>query len=299
MKRILLLLFSALVITLHSQTIVVDYDGNVYPTVTIGTQMWLKENLRSVHYTDGSLIGNACWYNNNLSTDTTYGKLYQWDAAMKNSQTEMTQGVCPTDWHLPKDAEWIQLFNTVSDSNNCAFALKDTNTTFWTQPLIASNSTGFSIVGGGNGYVCSTFDLMGTHAEFWTSTEISSTEAKNWSANNQSGAMFRHYNQDKPNGFSVRCVRNTPAGIRDPEEEFNENFIVYINKSENSILISSQNNTGNIVGYCILAVDGKILSSGNFISKKEIILPDVASGIYILSLLNNHERLFKKLIISR
>ena len=80
----------------RGQNTVTDYDGHIYPTITIGVKKWMAENLRTTHYADGSLIGNTCWYNNNLSTDTIYGKLYVWDAAMKNTHIEMAQGACPT-----------------------------------------------------------------------------------------------------------------------------------------------------------------------------------------------------------
>ena len=131
MKKSISFVFLAMVLQSVAQNTVTDFDGHVYPTVVIGTQVWMKENLRADHYADGSLIGNCCWYNNDLSTDTIYGKLYHWNAAMKNSHTEMAQGACPDNWHLPSDSEWIRLFNFISDSNTCAFALKDTGTAYW------------------------------------------------------------------------------------------------------------------------------------------------------------------------
>ena len=51
---------------------VTDIDGNVYHTVTIGTQVWCQENAATLHYQNGDLIlsdfsgtvGAVCAYNN-------------------------------------------------------------------------------------------------------------------------------------------------------------------------------------------------------------------------------------------
>ena len=97
---------------------VTDYNGNVYGTVTIGTQTWLTENLKSTHYSDGSAISGVFDYGNNASNSEAYGKLYTWDAAMNNAGTSSAspsgvQGVCPTGYHLPSQNEWKTLYDFV------------------------------------------------------------------------------------------------------------------------------------------------------------------------------------------
>ena len=95
---------------------ITDVDGNVYTSVTIGTQEWMTENLRTSKYSDGSAIPNvkddtqwsnlstAAWshYDNDNQYDTIYGKLYNW-------YTVETGKLCPTGWHVPTDAEWTIL----------------------------------------------------------------------------------------------------------------------------------------------------------------------------------------------
>lgn len=114
-----------------------DYDGNVYNTVTIGTQVWMKENLKTTHYANGTEIplvtGNSnwdalsgaskayCWYNDDIANKATYGALYTWAAAMNGAASTTInpsgiQGVCPAGWHLPSDAEWTQLENYLADN---------------------------------------------------------------------------------------------------------------------------------------------------------------------------------------
>ena len=94
-----------------------DIDGNTYKSVTIGTQEWMTENLRTSKYSDGTSIPNVtsnsdweslstgAWshYDNDSSQyEATYGKLYNWYAVE-------TGKLCPTGWHVPTDAEWTVL----------------------------------------------------------------------------------------------------------------------------------------------------------------------------------------------
>ena len=96
---------------------ITDKDGNVYTSVTIGTQVWMKENLKTTKYNDGTAIplvtdGAAweslttpgyCWYNNDAATyKATYGALY-------NRYTANSGKLCPAGWHVPADSEWTTL----------------------------------------------------------------------------------------------------------------------------------------------------------------------------------------------
>jgi type II secretion system protein G len=88
-------------------------NSKTYNTVQIGTQCWMKENL---DYDNG--CSSETWVNN---TDVGWcgyytggpfaneGLLYQWSAAMADSTTEGAQGICPTGWHVPTDAELVAL----------------------------------------------------------------------------------------------------------------------------------------------------------------------------------------------
>ena len=101
MKIIIIFLFYCL--TGFAQQTITDYDGNIYETVTICDQIWLKENLKSLHYCDGEPIPGVVAYNNDDSLGSIYGLLYTWDAAMNGSTEPGAQGVCPCDWHVPTD----------------------------------------------------------------------------------------------------------------------------------------------------------------------------------------------------
>ena len=215
---------------------VTDYDGNEYSTVQIGTQCWMKENLRTEHYADGTKIDQGTststtegfWYypDNNSSNKTTYGLLYNWKAVMRNSSSGSAnpsgvQGVCPNGWHVPSDAEWTQLTDYVSSqskyqcnssSSNIAKALA--STTGWTTSTStcavgngqeSNNATGFgALPAGGYG---GNYDDFGDYATFWSATEYNSNYACYRFFYYSDTRVSSYYNA-KYVGFSVRCVRN-------------------------------------------------------------------------------------------
>lgn len=223
---------------------VTDIDGNVYNTVKIGSQCWMKENLKTTKYADGTNIPHgstssivANWYypNNNSSNKPTYGLLYNWKAVMRNNSSSSSnpsgiQGVCPTGWHVPSEAEWTQLKNYVSSQTQylCggAYIAKAlASTTGWYASnysvceigynLNTNNITGFSAMPAGIHDSDNHYTGFGTNAYFW-----SATEHYTWS----SGCCWLYYSN--PNviitgevadqGFSVRCVRNENQSYNPP-----------------------------------------------------------------------------------
>ena len=90
-------------------TLISDIDGNIYNTVLIGTQVWMKENLKTTKYNDGTTIPNITdnnaaaalttgaysWYNNDVNNKNTYGALYNWyavDNKCRNKKQQATAG---------------------------------------------------------------------------------------------------------------------------------------------------------------------------------------------------------------
>jgi uncharacterized protein (TIGR02145 family) len=191
-----------------------DQDGNVYLTVTIGTQTWMAENLRTTTYNDGAAIPNAadndswasstgayCNYNNTTDTDTiaTYGRLYNWYAVN-------TGKLAPKGWHVPTDAEWTTL-TTYLVERVSGDKLKETGTKHWNSPNTgATNETGFTALPGGDRDYDGAFLGIGGFGLWWSATEDYAASA--W-------ARYVYYYSDvgrtyfdKRVGFSVRCVRD-------------------------------------------------------------------------------------------
>ena len=142
----------------ETRTSLTDIDGNDYKTVTIGTQVWMVENLKTTKYNDGTAIpnitDNTSWaalttgaYCDNINTpsiSTTYGRLYNWYAVDNNAGTKVAsnggKNVCPTGWHVPSDAEWTTLTTYLGGESVAGGKLKETGTTHWQSP-----NTGVSI----------------------------------------------------------------------------------------------------------------------------------------------------------
>lgn len=215
-----------------------DVDGNIYNTVQIGTQCWMKENLKTTKYSDGTSIALGSEYswsdptpylyypNNDFSMVDSYGYLYNWKAVMRDSSSSDTtnpsgvQGICPTGWHVPSDAEWTQLTDYVSSQSqyvcgdsSIAKALADatgwntsTNTCAVGNDQSANNATGFSARPAGD--ISDThYNPCGFYARFWSSTYYDDSNADYWFLDYDAVDMTGD-NINKNSGLSVRCLRD-------------------------------------------------------------------------------------------
>ncbi|MEP7197676.1 MAG: fibrobacter succinogenes major paralogous domain-containing protein [Saprospiraceae bacterium] len=194
-----------------------DQNGNVYKTVTIGTQIWMAENLRTTKYNDGTSIPNItsysvwdnlttgayCNYDNTSSNDTiaTFGRLYNWNAVN-------TGKLAPTGWHVPSDAEWTQLSTYLGGESVAGDKLKETGTTHWNSPNTnATNKTGFTALPGGGRSSGGAFSGIGYAGYWWSSTAVSPGSAYCRAMDVSGSIVYRSY-LGKNLGFSVRCVRD-------------------------------------------------------------------------------------------
>jgi len=209
-----------------------DIDGNIYKTVTIGTQTWMAENLKTTKYNDDTPIPNVtdddtwknlttgayCNYDNLESNAEIYGRLYNWYAVN-------TGKLAPAGWHVPTDDDWTILKNYliangysyggIKDENNIAkslcaktnWALSSTPGTPGTVPE-NNNSSGFTALPGGTRYYGNGhFSSIGKYGGWWSSTESSGSNAgfRSLSYDYKDLGISNH---NKVNGFSVRLVRD-------------------------------------------------------------------------------------------
>jgi uncharacterized protein (TIGR02145 family) len=200
-------------VSFTTQQLVTDIDGNVYHVVTIGTQVWLAENLKTTHYNDGTPIPNVtdtswnnlktgayCNYNNSSSNSDTYGRLYNWYAATSS------HNICPKGWHVPTDSEWTVLDNYLGGDNVAGGKLKETGTTHWQSPNTgATNETGFSALPGG--LFAGTSGNIGVDGVWWSSTAFRSFDSWYWDTHYSSSALSRS-NYGNTIGLSIRCVKD-------------------------------------------------------------------------------------------
>jgi uncharacterized protein (TIGR02145 family) len=225
------------------QPILTDIDGNTYNTVLIGSQCWMKENLKTTKYRNGTPIeypgsntfaweintsGAYAWFENNISWKDKYGALYNWHA-VNNSY-----GLCPDGWHIPTDAEWSELVdylilqefpngNVINGAGNALKSCRQVNSPlggdcntelhprweqdFWPPYHHGFDEFGFSGFPGGfrsYGY----FYNLGILGSWWSSTEYSTTSAWYRILSSSDGILLRSSSLPKAYGFSVRCLRN-------------------------------------------------------------------------------------------
>jgi uncharacterized protein (TIGR02145 family) len=208
---------------------VTDFDGNVYNTVTIGTQTWMQENLKTTHYANGTAIplvtGTSnwealtitseayCWYGDDITNKETYGALYTWAAAMNGASSSSAnpsgiQGVCPVGWHLPSHEEWSQLTDYLGGESGAGGKLKETGTEHWYSPNTgATDETGFTALPGGQRGNDGVFRTINYYGDWWSATEYVPGDALNRIMYH--GDSNVHIVIDsKEVGFSVRCLKN-------------------------------------------------------------------------------------------
>jgi uncharacterized protein (TIGR02145 family) len=196
---------------------VTDIDGNVYNTITIGIQTWMKENLKTTRYRNGVDIpyltdntswsgqtsGAYCWYDNDSSAyKATYGALYNYYTVVD------TSNLCPTGWHTPTDVEWSVLTTYLGGESIAGGQMKAT--TLWISPNTgANNSSGFTALPGGFRYaVTGSYGDIGVWGFWWSATEGDSSFAWIRSLCYDYSGIFRDDGDTKGDGRSVRCVRD-------------------------------------------------------------------------------------------
>ena len=201
-----------------------DIDGNVYHTVTIGTQIWMVGNLKTTKYIDGTAIPliteNAvwgalttpgyCWYNNDITSyKSTYGALYNW-------YTVNSGKLCPSGWHVPSDAEWkaLEMYLGMSQISADSTGPRGTdqgiqlkNITGWISEGNGTNTSEFSALPGGVRGIQGTFAYVGNLGTWWSSSEFDTSYALVRFLSSDGGGVIRG-SDDKELGLSVRCLQD-------------------------------------------------------------------------------------------
>ncbi len=225
--------------------IVKDVEGNIYHTVVIGTQCWMSENMRTTKYPDGSNItkgpsahGASGWDTDqaqyscppntskngeDCSAAGSLGMLYQWSAVMNGSTTEGAQGICPTGWHIPTDAEVYTLENYLSegtcdasrsgwgcDPSGSKLAGNDAIDQNWPSGNLTNHAdfdtSGFNEPAVGYRTTNGHYYGRASYFDFWSSSE---TGTSAWNRHlNYTRSDVNRYSRTKANGFSARCIKD-------------------------------------------------------------------------------------------
>ena len=214
-------------------------DNQLYTTVRIGEQVWMAENLRylpgfpepsNLNLPDDGSTTEPRYYvygydgsgtEENLGIASAnlinYGVLYNWPAAMAGAEGSNTnpsgvQGICPDGWHLPSEAEWVQLTNFVRtpDIADAANKLKETGDDYWINPSLGTtNEFGFSARGGGSRQGTGDLYFNLRRLGHWLTTTEAEGGIQFRAAWMQDDSPAGGYNQgNKDFGASIRCVKD-------------------------------------------------------------------------------------------
>jgi uncharacterized protein (TIGR02145 family) len=168
---------------------VTDIDGNIYNIVIIGTQTWMKENLKTTRYRDGSTIssfkgGAYYWYNNDINNKNVYGALYNYFAV------EDRRNLCPAGWHISTEAEWIRLETFFGGQDIAGEKIMRTGDSDFSGLLAGLRSW-------------TSFSMAEVQGYWWTSEGgirmIDPSKSKIWHG---------FAGSSKKNGLSVRCLKD-------------------------------------------------------------------------------------------
>ncbi|NQU35722.1 MAG: T9SS type A sorting domain-containing protein [Bacteroidetes bacterium] len=284
-------LFCALTITAFAQ-IVTDIDGNIYNTIVIGNQTWLQQDLKVLHYPDGSVITEVWSYNDDDSLANIYGRLYTWDASMNYSTEEKSQGICPDGWHIPSDGEWTDLGNFLGGNNLAGGKLKESGTDHWMLPNSgATNESGFTALPAGE-YDDTHYQFLGMYNVIWSSTQANSVYAKYRYLNFEDEALHT-YTYFKDFRYSVRCIKNLTVGINNkPKKELRifpnpVGMVLNIKQS-----INNENQKVTIYNQLGEKVKNFIITDQNHSEDMQILNP----GIYLLIIENNTTTNYLKIL---
>ena len=203
-------------------TVLDDRNGELYPTVQIGSQCWMAKNLfigvmisHEMDQTDNDTIETWC-YNDDLNNCLIYGGLYQWFEMMEYDTLEGVRGICPMGWHIPAPQEADTLSDYLGGYLQAGGKMKTTGTIengdgLWYAPNYgATNESGFSLLPGGwfqsNNNL---FALLGYESFTWTSSYYQSPFNLRIARMGYYGTKSWSYQQMiGTHGFSVRCIRD-------------------------------------------------------------------------------------------
>ncbi len=217
MKKLLFSIVLAIfVFSLIKAQTVKDIDSNVYNTVTLGNQVWMKENLKVTHYQNGDPIPNVkdngewnkllsgayCDYDNDASNGKKYGHLYNWYAVVDS------RNICPTGWHMPNDFEWIMLLNYLGGDKTAGGDMKQKKYKTWKRPNVgATNSSGFTGLASGYRNDDGVFYNISIYCDWWSTKENKVDDAWHVGLGYDYEKIYK-YITNKKNGFSIRCLKD-------------------------------------------------------------------------------------------
>jgi len=210
---------------------VTDFDGKVYKTIKIGTQIWMAEDLEVKHYNNGEPIPvidcpreldnqkSEAW-NGTRSGAMCIGKKPGRDVYVKGGRSTCTlynwyalddsRGLAPKGWHVPTKQEWLTLIDYLGGLEIAGNMMKSLNGWDTKYASNGNNISGFSALPTGQRSEVGFYMGFSQYAWYWTATSegayYAHTLQLGWQTRNNSALMFgTDYRQS---GLAIRCVKD-------------------------------------------------------------------------------------------
>lgn len=286
-----------------TQPTITDVDGNTYETVTIGSQLWMKENLKTTKFNNGLEIPLVtditiwknlttpafCWYNNEDSMyNAPYGALYNWYSVN-------TGVLCPIGWKVPSDQDWDILNSFLGGIYVAGGKLKEAGTDHWSSPNVgANNETGFTALPGGQRASSGAFGTINYVGIFWTSTMYEPDNEWAW----YRSMHYDHANLSRSRyltiaGFSIRCIKESASSVLD--HQIIHDNLIFPNPTNSGITINTHEFQNPILW--IYDMFGKIvLKIQLFNGVNQIDVSSLSKGVYVVSISDENKTVRSKLI---
>jgi len=316
-KTVILFVLIAFVTAVsHAQT-VVDIDGNVYNTVTLGTQTWMQENLKTTRYCNGDSIGTTIpatldisaeidpkyqWaYNGLVSNVALYGRLYTYYAITDS------RNVCPTGWVIPSDADWTILTDYLTNNgygyggSGNDIGKSTASMSGWNSnegpgnvgnEQVSNNSSGFTAIPAGARFDYGTFDYLGIMAGWWSSTQSGLvTNAWGRDVYYDQGIVYRG-GVSKKYSFSIRCIEASTTHVKDNLGQ--DDIKIYPNPATDFIFIDGADHQK----YYIYNVVGAVVMEGALDkTQSEINIGTLVPGLYVIRITGVSQTIQRKFIV--
>ena len=296
-----------------------DIDGNLYNSVIIGTQEWVKENLNVSRYNDGTIIpqvtdptawgnlttGAWCYYNNDAANGLIYGKLYNYYAVAGIHDTISStpnKVLAPIGFHVPTDTNWTTLTDYLGGFLVAGGEMKEIGTAHWMSPNTgATNSSGFTGLADGYRWYHGSDGGMGLYANWWSSTLYTNITT------NTVSVWIRHMDHDnaaiskndalKEFGFSVRLLNDTlfsdsPTNIETIEAK---KINIYPNPTNGDFTITGLELVGTVSSLSLTDMNGKVVKVLDTKATK-FSMASLKPGVYFLNIISGNKQEVLKIV---
>jgi uncharacterized protein (TIGR02145 family) len=286
----------------NAQTIT-DIDGNIYNTVTIGTQTWMQENLKTTRFNNAIQILTTSlpvsndtttlyqWaYDEDTSNINMYGRLYTWNITNSNNN------VCPVGWKVPDNSDWDTLRDFLGGELIAGGKMKEIGTTHWlVTDSTATNSSGFTGLGSGSRGNPSGFNNLGQLGSFWSSTlfgSLSFPRGNAYSLTSHNNTLLNSVAVAQ-NGKAIRCLKDLTASIEN--SSFQNAIHIFPNPATDGVTISFE----EIINCHLSIYDmmGNPLYEQKLVDKMNYLeIAFLPKGTYLIKLISEHHVVSYKFI---